>query len=204
MSGTRPAPRETPVLGQREVRILRRLMRQHSLRYEDLESALAALDEMPCAGVLSQHERTVLQGVGVQSSTDASATMLIAGTLSRRRLESTSLTTAQAADRMGVDASRIRQRLGERTLLGFHRTGGRHDWLLPVFQFDLGLAELGELWGRLLRALPDPDETSPTALVSWLMVPREHLGGQSRAEALAAGRDVGQLVAEGATFGMPA
>jgi hypothetical protein len=89
-------------------------------------------------------------------------------------------------------------------LLGFHRAGGRHEWLLPTFQFELGLDDLPELWGRLLRALPNPDETSLSALVSWLTQPREHLDGQSRAQALAEGREIEQLVAEAATFGMPA
>lgn len=204
MPSASPAPREAPVLDKRELRDLRRRMRQHSLQYEDLKSALDVLDDIPRPGTLSQHERTVLQRIGMESATESSAMTLVAGKLSRRRLESTSLTTAEAADRMGVDASRVRQRLGERTLLGFHRAGGRHGWLLPAFQFDLGLEELPELWGRLLRALPQPDETSPTALVSWLTLPREHLGGQSRAGALAEGRDVNELVAEAATFGMPA
>lgn len=146
----------------------------------------------------------MLGRIGVDPDEAPGMAPVLAGTLSRQELEAASLTTAEAADRRGLDASRIRQRLGERTLLGFHRAGGRHDWLLPAFQFELGLDELPDLWGRLLRALPSPDDASPTALVAWLSQPRDHLGGRSRAKALAAGLDVEQLIAEAATFGMPA
>lgn len=203
VSGTRPTS-ETTVLGPHEVQHLRRLMRQHSLRYEDLQSALEILDEMPRHSVLSRHERTVLEGIGVQSAGGSVAVPVLAGRLSRRELEAACLTTAEAADQIGVDTSRIRQRLAQRSLLGFHRAGGRHEWLLPSFQFELGLDDLPGLWGRLLRALPNPDATSPTALVSWLTQPREHLDGQSRVQALAEGFDIDQLVAEATTFGMPA
>lgn len=196
--------RERNVLGPSEVRDLRRRMRRRSLRYEDLEAALDILDQGPRPGALSGHERAVLERIGVDPAEAPGMAPSLAGTLSRRELEAASLTTAEAADRRGVDASRIRQRLGERTLFGFHRAGGRHDWLLPAFQFELGLDELPDLWGRLLRALPSPDDTSPTALVAWLSQSRDHLGGRSRAEALAAGVDVEQLIAEAATFGMPA
>lgn len=195
---------EHNVLEPGQVRDLRRRMRRRSLRYEDLEAALDILDQGPRPGVLSGHERAVLGRIGVDPDEAPGTAPGLAGTLSRRELEAASLTTAEAADRGGVDASRIRQRLGERTLLGFHRAGGRHDWLLPAFQFELDLDQLPDLWGRLLQALPSPDDTSPTALVAWLTQPRDHLGGQSRAEGLAAGTDVEQLIAEAATFGMPA
>lgn len=203
MSGSRSAE-DVAVLGKDQVRQLRRLMRQRSVRYVDLEAALEILDQGPRRGVLSRHERDVLERIGVDPDEGPGTAAVLAGTLSRRELEASSLTTAEAAHRTGVDSSRIRQRLGERTLLGFHRAGGRHEWLLPAFQFELGLDELPDLWGRLLRALPNPDDTSPTALVAWFTQPRDHLGGQSRAAALAAGMDVERLVAEAATFGMPA
>lgn len=112
---------------------------------------------------------------------------------------------AEAADLLERDASRIRQRLTgpNRSLLGFHRRSGQRDWLLPTFQFALGLHDL-DGWARLLRALPQADDSSPVALVSWLTDPRPHLGGRSRAEALAEGYDVDTLIAEAATFGVPA
>lgn len=144
------------MLAKGQVRDLRRLMRLRSLRYEDLEAALEILDQGPRRGVLSRHERTVLERVGVDPDEGPDVAPVLAGRLARTEVEAASLTTAEAARRTGVDASRIRQRLGERTLLGFHRAGGRHDWLLPAFQFELGLDELPGLWGRLLQALPDP------------------------------------------------
>lgn len=60
----------------------------------------------------------------------------------------TSLTTAQVAKRLGVDPSRVRQRLTEGTLYGIRSSAG---WRLPVFQFDDGvvLPGLGEILPRL-------------------------------------------------------
>ncbi|WP_353649584.1 hypothetical protein ABLG96_01055 [Nakamurella sp. A5-74] len=49
-----------------------------------------------------------------------------------RQLLDTALSTAEAAVRLGVDGSRIRQRLGNHTLLS-HRVGSAHR--LPSFQF---------------------------------------------------------------------
>ncbi len=48
-------------------------------------------------------------------------------------LVASSLSVAEAAMRLGVDPSRIRQRLSERTLFGFKQRG---QWRLPAFQFD--------------------------------------------------------------------
>jgi hypothetical protein len=125
--------------------------------------------------------------------------------LHRRRVEASSLSVGEAAELLERDVSRIRQRLSgpSRSLLGFHRRSGQRDWLLPRFQFALGLYDL-DGWARLLRALPEADDTSPVALVSWLTDSRPHLGGRSRAQALADGYDGDALIAEAASFGMPA
>ena len=57
-----------------------------------------------------------------------------------------SLTTKKTAELLGVDPSRVRQRLAERTLYGFRRAG---QWRVPTFQFDQkglvpGLEELSD------------------------------------------------------------
>src|SRR5438067_2007666 len=46
-----------------------------------------------------------------------------------------SLSVAAAAARLGVDGSRVRQRLAERTLYGIKQPSG---WRLPLFQFADG------------------------------------------------------------------
>lgn len=58
----------------------------------------------------------------------------LAGTTARyAAILGTSLTTAEAARRLGVDPARVRQRLGERTLYGIR---GPKGWRLPAFQFQ--------------------------------------------------------------------
>ena len=110
----------------------------------------------------------------------------------------------EVADVLARDPSRIRQRLTgpDRSLLGHRRRSGQRERLLPRFQFELGLHDL-DGWARPLQALPPADESSPVALVEWLVTRRPHLGGRSRAQALAQGYDADALVAEAATFGVP-
>lgn len=124
--------------------------------------------------------------------------------LLRHQLEATSLTTEEAAELLGRDGSRVRQRLAgpNRSLLGFHRRSGQRVGSAEV-PVELGLHDL-DGWGRLLRALPQADTTSPVALIAWLTSPQPHLGDRSRAGALAAGVDVDTLVAEAAAFGIAA
>jgi hypothetical protein len=47
-------------------------------------------------------------------------------------LRDTALSVNQAADRVGVDSSRIRHRIGDRRLIGWKDRGG---WRLPAWQF---------------------------------------------------------------------
>lgn len=75
-----------------------------------------------------------------------------------------SLTTAQAALELGVDPSRIRQRLSDKTIYGF-RWEGR--WLLPPFQFDQR---------KVIRGLDQifpvlEPNLSPIEVHSWLTTP---------------------------------
>ena len=68
----------------------------------------------------------------------------------RQGIIDASLTVGEAAERLGVGTSRIRQRIGERTLYAIKR--GR-SWLLPDWQFT----QRGEVPGiaAMMRALPD-------------------------------------------------
>jgi hypothetical protein len=180
---------------------LEELADERGLTIEDIEQALRTLPR-PGGGSLSEHERGVLADLGIDPDRTARSP-LVAGVLRRRQLEQASLTTEQVAQLLGREPSRIRQRLqGERrSLLGFHRHVGRREWLLPSFQFELGLHEL-DGWARLLQALPPADATSPVALVAWLTEPQASLDGRSRANVLADGADVRPLLDEAATFGV--
>lgn len=103
------------------------------------------------------------------------------------------------------DLSRIRQRFEgpRRSLVGVHRQSGEREELLPGFRFAFGVHDRPG-WALLLQAFPQAHDTSPTALITWLTSPCAHLGGRSRSQALADGFDAQVLVAESATFGMPA
>jgi hypothetical protein len=79
-------------------------------------------------------------------------------------LVASSLSVAEAARRLGVRDSRVRQRLGERTLYGIKMRSG---WRLPAFQF----AGDGLVPG-LDRVLPRLDsEMHPIEVWTWLTTP---------------------------------
>jgi hypothetical protein len=75
-----------------------------------------------------------------------------------------SLTVSQAARRLGVDPSRLRQRLAARTLFGIKLSDG---WRLPLFQFD------GDrLIPGLASVLPRlPRDRHPLAIITWFESP---------------------------------
>lgn len=80
----------------------------------------------------------------------------------------TSLTTAAAADLLGVEPSRVRQRLAARTLWGIRTPSG---WRLPACQFseDGALPDIGEVVARLSPSL------HPVAVHNFLTLPHVDL-----------------------------
>ena len=85
-----------------------------------------------------------------------------------RALLTRSLTVEQAAHRLGVNSSRIRQRLAEGSLYGI-KLG--HIWHIPAFQFSkAGLVPgIEKIFGRL------PHNLSPLAVQRWLTTPNPDL-----------------------------
>ena len=83
-------------------------------------------------------------------------------------LLASSLTVHEAAHRLSVDGSRVRQRLVARTLYGIKRSDG---WRIPVFQFDGDrlLPGLGAIISRLDPAL------HPLAIFRWFTTPDSDL-----------------------------
>jgi hypothetical protein len=84
-------------------------------------------------------------------------------------LLATSLTVEQAAKLLGVDPSRVRQRLAARTLYGIKTHRG---WRLPTFQFEDSVGTLPGL-EEVLPAL-DPD-LHPISVYRWLVTPSPDL-----------------------------
>ena len=110
-------------------------------------------------------------------------------------LLTTGLTTRNAAERVGVSDSRIRQRLGEGALYGIK---AEEEWRLPAFQFaGVGLVPgIDRVFPRLPKSL------NPVAVHRWFHTPNpdlEGLGGEgiglTPLEWLQAGNDP-EIVAE--------
>ena len=92
-------------------------------------------------------------------------------------LRATALSTQKAAKRLGVNDSRVRQRLSQRALYGI-KAGD--EWRLPAFQF----ARKGLVPG-IQRVLPRlPKSLNPVAVYRWFHTPNpdlEEKEGQGRA-----------------------
>lgn len=82
---------------------------------------------------LTEDEARLLAAGGLDLSPDGSGAGALATTaVDYAALIKTSLSTRATAERLGKDASRVRQRIAAGTLYAFRVDG---DWLLPTFQF---------------------------------------------------------------------
>jgi hypothetical protein len=137
---------------------------------EDASRRLAPLDPRP-ADYFSADQRTALEAVGLDLSPQHAGDRDVrARTVALQAvLRDTALSVAGAADRIGVDASRIRHRLSEGQLMGWKDRGG---WRLPVWQFtdDDVLPGLG----TVLAAVP---ADQPALVVAAFMTTPQNLLG---------------------------
>lgn len=138
-----------------------------------LRRVVEAVREMPSAGppLLSPNEftaaeREALERGGLvlepfQRHDDDPSARFIA---SFATMVATSMTPTEVAELLGVDPSRIRQRLGNRTLLGF-KVG--MEWRIPRFQFDGNRLVPG-----VERVFPriEPD-MHPVGILRWFTLP---------------------------------
>jgi excisionase family DNA binding protein len=117
------------------------------------------------APTLTSTEETLLAAGGVEPLSSAEARLVEAQMAADyQHLRDTSLSVGEAAQRLHVNASRIRQRLAEGSLYGI-RDGST--WLLPEFQFTRD----GPVPGidAVLKKLPS--DISPIAVVRWFNTP---------------------------------
>ena len=135
------------------------------LRLRFLRSALGE----GAGGALAAPEAEALSrgGVGPASGQDLRA--VEARTDSAYRLLSeASLSVEEAARRLGVNASRVRQRLGQRSLYGLKEGNA---WRLPAFQFQgHGLVPGMDAVVRRL-----PEDIGPLAVARWFRSPNVDL-----------------------------
>lgn len=133
-----------------------------SLRERSARSSDGLCAESP--PILSDAETTLLRDGGLSLEAIASPDPLAATSEELAALIKTSFTTAQAAARLGVHVSRIRQMLAAGTLYGF-QVDGR--WYIPCQQFTE--TELIPHLGMVLAVL---DRTlHPVAVCRWLSLP---------------------------------
>ena len=120
------------------------------------------------AGELTKAEADVLHSGGAILEEQPGPDPMANAATEYAALLSTSLSTADAAKRLKVNVSRIRQMLGNRTLYGV-LVDGR--WKIPEFQFkDAGLIpNIGKV-----NAVLDP-ELHPVAVYRWYSLPEADL-----------------------------
>jgi hypothetical protein len=147
---------------------------------ETLNKALAlAIDQMHMSLYgdsvtdLTAAEASVLQAGGFDLKESANNDPLAGTATVFATLISTGLNTKDAAKRLGVQNTRIRQMLTERMLYGFHIN---RRWKIPEFQF--GANALVPNIGRVNAAL-NPD-LHPVAVYQWYVTPEASLEMKGR------------------------
>jgi hypothetical protein len=133
----------------------------------------AAVERLPVVGspdesadALTPAERAALEAGGFDLSPRRAGEPdpLAASAAAFAALIASSLTVPQAARRLGVDGSRVRQRLAARTLYGIKLPEG---WRLPLFQFDGDRLVAG-----ISAVLPHLDPAlHPLAVIHWFTLP---------------------------------
>jgi hypothetical protein len=162
---------------------------------ELLRSAIAVVIDLPKVGpaaagpVLTDAEVAVLSEGGFEAGPQQEGDDPIAIGVGRfASLIAASLTTTGAAKRIGVNSSRIRQRLKARTIYGFKH--GR-DWRIPAFQFSGRILVPGI--DNVIKALPA--DLHPLAVATWFTTANPDLVDERAGEPvtplewLGAGRD---------------
>ncbi|GAA0523256.1 hypothetical protein GCM10009545_26830 [Saccharopolyspora thermophila] len=116
-------------------------------------------------------------------------------------LRDTALSVNQAAERVGVDSSRIRHRISERRLIGWKDRGG---WRLPAWQFT----DTDVLPGLDTVLAVMPVDQPALVLANFMTTPQEDLEIGDRPasprEWLLAGGDPQRVAELAATIGTPA
>jgi hypothetical protein len=121
------------------------------------------------ASVLTASEGSALARGGVEPASEQEVAVVQARAASAfQELRDSSLNVDEAAARLRVNTSRVRQRLGERSLYGL-KDG--NTWLLPAFQFRPKGLVPGV--GVVVRSMP-PD-ISPLAAAQWFTSPNPDL-----------------------------
>lgn len=118
---------------------------------------------------LTPQEQAALRRAGASIEPSAAGQRaLVRSAAAYAALIAGSLSVSDAARLLGVDPSRVRHRLAERTLYGIRQRSG---WRLPAFQFSDGGLVPG-----IDRVLPSlPPALDPLGTVNWFLLPHPDL-----------------------------
>ena len=169
---------------------------------EDAAKKLTSPQTDPAAH-FTESERAALSEAGLdmdpleETETDQRARTVAEQTV----LRDTALSVNQAAQRIGVDSSRIRHRIAEHRLMGWKDRGG---WRLPAWQFT----DSDVLPGLELVIPAMPTDQPALVLANFMTTPQEdlELGDRpaSPREWLLAGGDPRRVAELAANIGTPA
>ncbi len=180
MGGFKPAP-SPPEAAEPAVEDLQRMYRASAralLRNRPLRGA--STEAVQPSAALSKTELDALHGVGLSTEpwpADRPDDPLAQSIVDFVALLETSLTAGRAARLLGVDVSRIRQRLRERSLFGVEYEG---EWRLPRFQFER--RKVLPSLAQVLAALPA--DVNPLDVAGWFLSPNPDLGLEGEPRAL--------------------
>lgn len=135
-----------------------------------IEEAIPPYGHVDARQALTGAELTFLADAGVGaddlSPLEAGAeSPKLHGAAKNAALLASALSVQEAARRLGVDASRVRQRLAQRTLYGMRVDGA---WRLPLFQFTDDLSAVVAGFGVIAPALAD---LHPVGVANWFTLP---------------------------------
>lgn len=144
----------------------------------DLIAALKTLPaQRPWAATLTAGEAELLDSAGFTEDPQAYAELAADVMAHMGRLYNTAYTTAQVADGLGVNDSRVRQRRLARTLWAIDDAG---TWRFPALQFEVVDNE-GEMALKQIRGLEQvlpqllTQDLHPTAVAGFLLTPQSEL-----------------------------
>jgi hypothetical protein len=171
MSGFKqaPSPPQAAEPGAEDLQRMYRASARALLHNRPLRGASAEAVQPNAA--LSKAELDALHAVGLSTEpwpADRPDDPLAQSIVDFVALVETSLTAARAARLLGVDVSRIRQRLRERSLFGVEYDG---EWRLPRFQFERRKALPG--LAQVLAALPA--DVNALDVAEWFLSPNPDL-----------------------------
>lgn len=158
-----------------EARLGRAGIQENPRRIEEL--ILAAVDDIlgamqsadPVRGLPVEEQAALRRGGLTLEAVDLGDRDPVLATAARyAAMVVSGLSVAQAARKLGIDESRVRHRLSERTLYGIKVRGA---WMLPAFQFS----NSGPVPG-VEQVLPRvPTDLHPVALLNWFTLPEPDL-----------------------------